>query len=762
MTKSDGIPTDDTLRAFQQGQLSDEETAAVVRWLNANPNAEARLRLLTGQNGESEVLILGPSGPSQKKSAEDTELSHSVVVGMGTKSPNGTRTPEFIREYQLVKQLGQGGMGSVYLARHRRLQRDVALKVLPPQLATDPWYRGRFEREMAAVGGLDHPNLVRAYDAGLEGEHLFLSMELLEGEDLANLVSQKQRLPIADACEVIRQAALGLHDAHERGLVHRDIKPANLFLTRSGIVKVIDLGLARVLSHDGPLGDGLSAAQTLVGTPEYMSPEQWESTEVDRRADIYGLGCTLYHLLTGSPPFGKQSGGGWTKLAVAHTMHAPPSLRDSLPDAPKSLADLLSRLLAKVPNQRPDDAATVAAELAPFTAGNDLVAVMTGEASRQTLTRSNGTRRRTAAVVLASLAVLALVGFGISQFAGSPPSPTPTPTPTSAELTPTPVPPKPVDPVIPTGPVTLQAIQSLKLHTDGVVSVAYSPNGKVLATGSKDKTILLWDTKTWKTRPPLEGHRGEVIGLAFSPDSEQLASVTSARDACAIRLWDVETASAKKTFGEEVDGMFGVVWSADGSTLACAGWGSTLYIWDAKADKPRFVIPDAIDKKFVRGLTISRDGKQIVTGGGNDGITRVWDATKGEEIPTDRAMPLGMCPTFLPGDKAVVGWIFRHGQVAICDLPSGKIRQTWKAHPKFIEGLAVSADGRFIASAGHAGDVIVWSTTDYKEVASVASAHRGRVATAAFSPDGTQLATGGFDDWAVQIWELPAVCHTRK
>jgi len=696
------------------------------------------------------------------KHGQDTELSHSIVEGVGGQAPNqgGARTPEFIREYQLVKQLGQGGMGSVYLARHRRLQRDVALKVLPPQLAKDPWYRGRFEREMAAVGGLDHPNLVRAYDAGLEGEHLFLSMELLEGKDLANLV-QKHRLSIADACEVIRQAALGLHDAHERGLVHRDIKPANLFLTRSGVVKVIDLGLARVLSQDGPLGDGLSAAQTLVGTPEYMSPEQWESTEVDRRADIYGLGCTLFHLLTGSPPFGKQSDGGWTKLAVAHTMHAPPQLRDVLPYAPRPLADLVNRLLAKAPDQRPDDAATVAAALAPFTLENDLVAALTGELGPQRATRPTRTRRLTAVVVLASLAVLGLVGLGISQFTDSP-APTPAPVPTPPESTPTPVPPKPVDAVTPSGPVTLQAIQTLKQHTAGVTSVAFSPNGKVLATGSRDKTILLWDTKTWKTRPPLEGHRGEVISLAFSPASEQLASVTTARDGCAIRVWDVETASMKRTLGGEIDGMFGVVWSGDGSTLACAGGGAKLYIWDPRLDSPRFMIPDAIDRKFIRGLTISRDGKQIATGGGNDGMTRVWDATTGEEIPTDHRMPDGLCPTFLPGEKAIAGWIYVRGQVTICDLPSGKVRQTWKAHPRFIEGMAVSADGRFIASVGEGGDLMLWSTADGTKVASVDAAHRGRVYTVAFSPDGTQLATAGIDDWSVRIWELPAVCHTRK
>src|SRR5262249_44217905 len=157
-----------------------------------------------------------------------------------------------------------------YLARHKRLQRDVALKVLPAELAADPWYRGRFEREMAVIGQMDHPHLVRAHDAGAEGDRLFLARELLDGQDLSKFVEKHGPLPVAGACEAVRQAALGLHYAHERGMVHRDVKPGNLFLTRSGVVKVIDLGLARVLAPE-PTADKLSSVQTVLGTPDYMA-----------------------------------------------------------------------------------------------------------------------------------------------------------------------------------------------------------------------------------------------------------------------------------------------------------------------------------------------------------------------------------------------------------------------------------------------------------------------------------------------------------
>ena len=160
--------------------------------------------------------------------------------------------------------------GQRYQARHTRLQRDVALKLLLDHIASDPVYRARFEREMAVVGQLDHPNLIRAHDAGAEGPHLFLVMDLLEGQDLARLVAQRGPLSVADACEIVRQAALGLHHAHEHGLVHRDVKPANLFLTQSGLVKVIDLGLARATT--GLVGTGaLSSGHTVLGTPDCMA-----------------------------------------------------------------------------------------------------------------------------------------------------------------------------------------------------------------------------------------------------------------------------------------------------------------------------------------------------------------------------------------------------------------------------------------------------------------------------------------------------------
>jgi serine/threonine protein kinase len=283
--------------------------------------------------------------------------------------------PRQMGPYCLLEQLGQGGMGAVYRAEHVRLKRTVAVKVLPPGLLHDTRAVARFRREVEAVGKLDHPNIGRASDAGEASGWPFLVMELIDGVDLAKLAARLGTLPVADACEVCRQAALALQHAHEHGLVHRDIKPGNLMLTPAGVVKLLDLGLARVCG-DQPVSEVLTATGVVIGTPDYMAPEQaTEPRSADIRADLYGLGCTLYRLLTGVPPFGGPGQSTLAQKLLAHALAPVPPIRDRRPEVPEGLAALLVRLLAKSPADRPATPAEVEAALRPFAAGQDLVAL---------------------------------------------------------------------------------------------------------------------------------------------------------------------------------------------------------------------------------------------------------------------------------------------------------------------------------------------------------------------------------------------------
>jgi serine/threonine protein kinase len=236
--------------------------------------------------------------------------------------------PDHLGQYRLQEKLGQGGMGAVYRALHTRLKRPVALKVLPAQLLHDERAVARFRREMEAVGKLDHPNIIRASDAGEDASWHFLVMELVEGVDLARLSMLLGPLPVADACEVARQAASALQHAHQHGLVHRDIKPSNLLLTSSGEVKLLDLGLARFYGEQS-ISEVLTATGAVMGTPDYMAPEQsFEPKSVDIRADLYGLGCTLYKLLVGRPPFEGPEYGTLAQKLLAHAQVPVPPIRD--------------------------------------------------------------------------------------------------------------------------------------------------------------------------------------------------------------------------------------------------------------------------------------------------------------------------------------------------------------------------------------------------------------------------------------------------
>jgi len=308
-----------------------------------------------------------------------------------------------VRDYELLEELGSGGMGTVYRALHTQIDKVVAIKMLPTERMRDPQAVARFRREMKAVGRLDHPQIVRALDGGNEGERHFLVMEYINGIDLAELVSRVGPLAIPDACEIIRQAAQGLQHVHVHALVHRDIKPSNIMLafgtaqtctadsrmeiggsshrSQSGTgfekptVKLLDLGLA-LLGESNPATVNLTGARQVMGTVDYMAPEQCESSHnVDIRADLYSLGCTLYKLLTGDAPFSGQDLDTPVKKALAHVRMPPPAIATRRPDIPESLASIVQRLLAKSPADRFANPAEVAAALEPLTAGCNLPAL---------------------------------------------------------------------------------------------------------------------------------------------------------------------------------------------------------------------------------------------------------------------------------------------------------------------------------------------------------------------------------------------------
>src|SRR4051812_10873123 len=269
----------------------------------------------------------------------------------------------FLSQYVLLDRLGEGGMGEVFRARHTRLDRDVALKVMRKEKMAKPEAVKRFRREIRAAASLAHENVVRAFDADQSGDVHFFAMEFVDGTTLDQLVNARGPLPVAEASDYVRQAALGLQHAYEKGLTHRDIKPANLLVDKAGVVKISDLGL--VLLEDPETAESagrLTKEGLTVGTPDFVAPEQARNPRAaDVRADIYSLGCTFYYLLTGEVPF---PGGTPTEKMLRHAREAVPA--PSRPDLPDDLRAVLARMTARRPEHRYQTPAEVAAALGPF------------------------------------------------------------------------------------------------------------------------------------------------------------------------------------------------------------------------------------------------------------------------------------------------------------------------------------------------------------------------------------------------------------
>lgn len=360
-------PPQKTLIAFLNGELDDAMQSQVeahiqacetcVNYLRTVPDDDLLKRIRT-----ADTYTTG--GATRMMPAEAFSLN---TTGGLDDSPSDILV-ELVNHsrYRIVKPLGEGGMGVVYQAEHRVMERTVALKVIASRLVSHPGAVERFHQEVKAAARLSHRNIVTAHDAEQIGNLHFLVMEFVEGESLNALVARQGRLPIKRACYYIWQAALGLGHAHENGMVHRDIKPQNLMLTPQGVVKILDFGLARLAAQEGMDDDktGLTAVGIAVGTPDYMAPEQArDSRSVDARADIYSLGATFYFLLTGQTLFPV---GSALEKVLAHIERKPRPATDLRPDIPPEVANILNRMLEKNPANRYQTPGEVAEDLKQF------------------------------------------------------------------------------------------------------------------------------------------------------------------------------------------------------------------------------------------------------------------------------------------------------------------------------------------------------------------------------------------------------------
>lgn len=371
------------LMEYLSGWSDPESSAAIEVHLQACQKCEQSLSDLESQLDPLPEFSRRPA-ETESTTSSDLAIASALLNAKQLGQPTTSRSadsweppPGDIGAYELLRPIGRGGMGSVYLAKHRQLQKQVAIKLLPTSASFPQSLATRFQREIRAAGGLSHPSIVNATDAGEHHGTHYLVMEHIDGMDLSRVAKSVRQIAFADACEIVRQTATGLSHAHAMGIVHRDIKPSNLMLSSQGLVKILDFGLARHSLWDEASAE-LTTVGQLMGTLDYMAPEQVDRPEgVDYRADIYSLGATLFRLLCGHAPLAVAPNmSPLTKLRMLATQEAA-RLSTLRADVPEALSHLVASMLARNPDERPASAAHVAELLKPFCKGADLRALAT-------------------------------------------------------------------------------------------------------------------------------------------------------------------------------------------------------------------------------------------------------------------------------------------------------------------------------------------------------------------------------------------------
>jgi WD40 repeat protein/serine/threonine protein kinase len=708
--------------------------------------------------------------------------------------------PPGVPGYEILAELGRGGMGVVYKARQQGLKRLVALKMILTGGHASPAEQIRFRTEAEAVARLQHPNIVQIYEVGEHEGLPFFSLEYCAGGSLAARVNGRP-LPASTAARLIEVLARAVHQAHRAGIIHRDLKPANILLAQSDRPEAIALGSGRGRAEhyepkitDFGLAKQLDTSQgqtqtgAILGTPSYMAPEQaggsagsgdpcraqqGRRTQIGPAADVYALGAILYELLTGRPPF-KAATPLDTLLQVLSAEPVPPSRLQ--PQVPRDLETICLKCLHKDPQKRYRRALHLAEDLQRFLRGEPIRARATPAWQRL----AKWVKRRPAtAGVLGSILFLTLVGFGLVTWQWR-----------RAERLRTEanekrleaekmsarlaldrgvslcehgevsrgmhwfaqslrMAPQEADDFV--GHIRLQlgawsrhlhTLQAVLPHRGWVRTVAFSPDGKFLLTGAEDNAARLWDTATGKLACDLLPHGGWVYAVAFSPDGTK--AVTGSFDKTA-RLWDVPTGKPAGPPWAHQGPVIAVSFSPDGKTVLTGGHDKTAKLWQTATGQLLRTFPNP-DLAWV--VAFSPNGRLLVTGC-KDGSGQLWEADTGDRVGKRLAHQGAVWAVAFSPDSKVLVTASVDKTAKLWDTATAKPLGLPLRHSEPLARVAFSPDGKtLLTSSEHIAHL--WETHTGQLLRLFE--HQGTINALAFSPDGKLVLTGG-DDHTARLWE---------
>jgi WD40 repeat protein len=743
----------------------------------------------------------------------------TLAPGASAQPVPGPSPRPAVAGYEILGELGRGGMGVVYRARQAGLNRLVALKMILAGSHAGLDDLARFRSEAEAVAALQHPNIVQIYEVGERDGLPYFSLELVEGGSLADRLDGTP-WAARPAAELVAALAGAVHYAHSRGVVHRDLKPANVLLSlvprpssleesqgpgdrdQGQVPKITDFGLAKQM--DSAVGRTRTGA--ILGTPSYMAPEQagGRHREVGPAADTYALGAILYELLTGRPPFRAETPLD-TILQVVGNEPVPPSRLQ--PKVPRDLETICLKCLQKEPHKRYASAGELADDLRRFLDGEPVRARPTPAWERL----AKWARRRPAVAALALLsAVTAAVAFALVtwQWREADAARTRAEDARSGEerqrrqaedaLNDARISlyfnhialadrewhagnPGRAEELLDNCPAELREwewhylkrlchgdLLTLGPPVDGYGTIAYSPDGKYLATAGKENALLLVDVARGEVARTFRGHGSSVFSVAFSPDGRRLASgsLEEGQVKGEVKLWDVATGEVVFTAPGQPGGVTTLAFSPDGTRLASAGGNprnnaaAGLNVLDAATGSVIRTLRGPAGQ--VNGVAFSPDGRTLVAAGLayalTEGTVKAWEADTGKELPPFAGHARGVYGVAFSPDGTRLATASLDQTARVWDVATRRPVLTYHGHTGALQGVAFSPDGRRVATAGFDRTVQVWDPATGRRALTLLG-HSGGVTGLAFAPDGGQLASVA---WAgalnprgeVKVWDL--------